>query len=162
MEIFEYNYVDLIVLILLVITSLIGASNGFIKEFLNFCVWTLSIIFALFLSNSFINFYLLELNIIISIMLFFVLFTLCFITFQIFNIYFFSDLNIINNGFLNKFLGFIFGLMKGSLLIFLIISGMIYLFYTTKDFPIFFEKSIFFETIKIYSIKVIEKIVNFI
>ena len=36
------------------------------------------------------------------------------------------------------------------------------LFYTTKDFPHFLKNSFFFEPIKTYSIKVIEKIVNFI
>ena len=47
-------------------------------------------------------------------------------------------------------------------LILLSTSGMIYLFYTTKDFPTFLKNSLFFEPIKVYSIKIIEKIVNFI
>ena len=49
-----------------------------------------------------------------------------------------------------------------DLFILLSTSGIIYLFYTTKDFPHFLKESLFFEPIKIYSIKVIEKIVNFI
>ena len=43
-------------------------------------------------------------------------------------------------------------------LILLSTSGVIYLFYTTKDFPQFFKNSLFFEPIKTYSIKVIEKL----
>ena len=77
--------------------------------------------------------------------------------------YFVGDLKyVINKYYVNNIFGFAFGLIKGVFFILLSTSGIIYLFYTTKDFPLFFKKSLFFETIKIYSIKVIEKIVNFI
>ena len=77
--------------------------------------------------------------------------------------YFFGDLkNIINSNFINNIFGLIFGFVKGLFLILLSTSGIIYLFYTTKDFPPFLKSSLFFEPIKIYSIKVIEKIINFI
>ncbi len=79
-------------------------------------------------------------------------------------IYFFvGDLqNLINKNYVNNFFGLIFGFIKGLFLILLSTSGIIYLFYTTKDFPPFLKNSLFFEPIKTYSIKVIEKIVNFI
>ena len=77
--------------------------------------------------------------------------------------YFFGDLkNIINSNYINNILGLIFGFVKGCFFILLSTSGIIYLFYTTKDFPHFLKKSLFFEPVKTYSIKVIEKIVNFI
>ena len=77
--------------------------------------------------------------------------------------YFFGDLkNIINGNYINRIFGFIFGFVKGLFLILLVVSGMIYLFYTTKDFPPFLKNSLFFEPIKTYSIKVIEIIINFI
>ena len=68
----------------------------------------------------------------------------------------------INSNYLNNIFGLIFGFVKGLFLILLSTSGMIYLFSTTEDFPNFLKNSFFFEPIKIYSIKVIEKIVNFI
>ena len=68
----------------------------------------------------------------------------------------------INSNYVNNVFGLAFGFIKGIFFILLITSGMIYLFYTTKDFPVFFKQSLFFEPIKTYSIKVIEKIVNFI
>ena len=70
--------------------------------------------------------------------------------------------NIINSNYINNIFGLIFGFVKGLFLILLSTSGIIYLFYTTKDFPPFLKNSLFFEPIKTYSIKVIEKIVNFI
>ena len=77
--------------------------------------------------------------------------------------YFFGDLNnMINSNFINNIFGSIFGFAKGLFLILLSTSGIIYLFHTTKDFPPFLKSSLFFEPIKIYSIKVIEKIINFI
>ena len=70
--------------------------------------------------------------------------------------------NLINKNYVNNIFGLIFGCVKGFFFIFLSTSGIIYLFYTTKDFPLFLKNSLFFEPIKTYSIKVIEKIVNFI
>ena len=64
--------------------------------------------------------------------------------------------------YINNIFGLIFGFVKGLFLILLSTSGVIYLFYTTKDFPPFFKNSLFFDPIKTYSIKVLEKIVNFI
>ena len=48
------NSIDLIVLFLLLTTSLIGLKNGFIKEFLNLFMWTLSILFSLLVINELI------------------------------------------------------------------------------------------------------------
>ena len=77
--------------------------------------------------------------------------------------YFIGDLkNILSLYYTNNIFGLIFGFVKGLFLILLITSGIIYLFYTTKDFPIFLKESVFFEPIKTYSIKVIEKIFDFI
>ena len=77
--------------------------------------------------------------------------------------YFVGDLKyVININYINNIFGFAFGFLKGVFFILLSTSGMIYLFYTTKDFPLFFKQSLLFETVKTYSIKVIEKIINFI
>ena len=163
MEFLNFHFIDWIILILLLITSLIGLNNGFIKEFLNFCIWTLSILFSFLLINKLLIFNLINPNVIFLIIVFFVLFLLSFIILKLIIYYFFGDLkNSINRNYVNNLFGLIFGFVKGFVFILLSTSGMIYLFYTTKDFPLFFKSSLFFEPIKTYSIKVIEKIVNFI
>ena len=159
----NFNYVDLIILILLLITSIIGLNNGFIKEFINFLIWTLSILFSFLIMNKLIFLNLVNPNIIFSMIIFFILFLLNFIVLKLLIHYFISDMkNIFSSHYINNIFGLIFGFTKGLFLILLSTSGVIYLFYTTKDFPQFFKNSLFFEPIKTYSIKVIEKIVNFI
>ena len=162
-EFSNLNFIDWIILSLLLATSLIGLSNGFIKEFLNFFIWTLSILFSLLVISKLTVANLIDQNIINTMIIFFFLVLIGFIILKLIIYYLVGDLkNIINENHLNKTFGLIFGFVKGLFLILLITSGTIYLFYTTKDFPTFLKKSLFFEPIKTYSIKVIEKIVNFI
>ena len=163
MEFLNFHLIDWIILILLLITSLIGLNNGFIKEFLNFFIWTLSILFSFLLINKLLIFNLIDPNVIFLMITFFILFLLSFITLKLIIFYFVGDLkNLINRNYVNNIFGLIFGFIKGFFFILLSTSGIIYLFYTTKDFPLFLKNSLFFEPIKTYSIKVIEKIVNFI
>ena len=163
MEFLNLNFIDWIILSLLLTTSLIGLNNGFVKEFINFFVWTLSILFSLLVISKLIIANLIDQNIIYTMIIFFIVVLISFIILKLIIYYLIGDLkNIINAYYFNKFFGLIFGFVKGLFLILLITSGIIYLFYTTKDFPIFLKNSLFFETIKIYSIKIIEKIVNFI
>ena len=163
MEFLNFHLIDWIILILLLITSLIGFNNGFIKEFLNFFIWTLSILFSFLLINKLLIFNLIDPNIIFLMITFFILFLLSFIILKLIVYYFVGDIkHLINKNYVNNIFGLIFGFVKGFFFILLSTSGIIYLFYTTKDFPLFLKNSLFFEPIKIYSIKVIEKIVNFI
>ncbi len=163
MEFLNLNYIDWVIFILLLITSIIGLNNGFIKEFLNFFVWTISILFSFLVTNKLLTSILAVQGIIFSIIIFLILFLFSFIIIKLIIYYFFGDLkNIINSNSINNIFGLMFGFLKGCFLILLTTSGMMYLFYTTKDFPPFLKKSLFFDTVKIYSIKVIEKIVNFI
>ena len=163
MEFLNFHFIDWIILILLLITSLIGLNNGFIKEFLNFFIWTLSILFSFLLINKLLIFNLINPNVIFLMIIFFILFLLSFIILKLIIYYFVGDLkNSINRNYVNNVFGLIFGFVKGFFFILLSTSGIIYLFYTTKDFPLFLKNSLFFEPIKTYSIKVIEKIVNFI
>ena len=162
-EFLNFHFIDWIILILLLITSLIGLNNGFIKEFLNFFIWTLSLLFSFLLINKLLILNLINSNVIFLIIIFFILFLLSFIILKLIIYYFVGDLkNLINRNYVNNLLGLIFGFVKGLFFILLSTSGIIYLFYTTKDFPLFLKNSLFFEPIKTYSIKVIEKIVNFI
>ena len=163
MEFLNFHFIDWIILILLLITSLIGLNNGFIKEFLNFFIWTLSILFSFLLINKILISNLINPNVIFLIIIFFILFLLSFIILKLIIYYFVGDLKYsINSNYVNSIFGLIFGFVKGFFFILLSTSGIIYLFYTTKDFPLFLKNSLFFEPIKTYSIKIIEKIVNFI
>ena len=163
MEFLNLNSIDWIIIILLLITSIIGLNNGFIKELINVLIWALSILFSLLVINNLLIFNLLVQNIIIMIVLFFILFIFSFIILKLIIYYFVNDLkNISTLYYINNIFGLIFGFVKGLFLILLSTSGVIYLFYTTKDFPPFFKNSLFFDPIKTYSIKVLEKIVNFI
>ena len=163
MEFLNFHLIDWIILILLLITSLIGFNNGFIQEFLNFFIWTLSILFSFLIINKLLIFNLIDPNVIFLMITFFILFLLSFIILKLIIYYFVGDLkNLINRNYVNNTFGLIFGFVKGFFFILLSTSGIIYLFYTTKDFPLFLKNSLFFEPIKTYSIKVIEKIVNFI
>ena len=163
MEFLNLNSIDLIIIILLLITSIIGLNNGFIKEVINVLIWAFSILFSLFVINNLLIFNLVAQNVIIMIAIFFILFIFSFIILKLIIYYFAGDLkNIFNLYYINNIFGLIFGFIKGLFLILLSTSGVIYLFYTTKDFPQFFKNSLFFEPIKTYSIKFIEKIVNFI
>ena len=163
MEFSSLNYIDWITLILILTTSLIGLNNGFIKEFFNFFIWTLSILFSFLIINKLLISNLINSNIIFLLVGFFISFLLSLIILKLTIYYFVGDLkNIISSNFVNNIFGLIFGFTKGLFLILLVTSGIIYLFYTTKDFPPFLKNSLFFEPIKTYSIKVIEKIVNFI
>ena len=163
MEFLNLNSIDLIIIILLLITSIIGLNNGFIKELINVLIWAFSILFSLIVINNLLIFNLVVQNVVTMIVIFFILFIFSFIILKLVIYYFVSDLkNVFTFYYINNIFGLIFGFVKGLFLILLSTSGVIYLFYTTKDFPQFFKNSLFFEPIKTYSIKVIEKIVNFI
>ena len=162
-EFLNLNSIDWIIIILLLITSIIGFNNGFVKEIINVLIWVLSILFSLLVINKLLIFNLLVQNVIFKIIFFFILLILSFIVLKIIIYYFVGDFkNIFTLYYINKICGLIFGFVKGLFLILLSTSGVIYLFYTTKDFPPFFKESLFFEPIKTYSIKIIEKIFNFI
>merc|ERR1711991_754003 len=113
--------------------------------------------------NKLLFFNLINPNVIFLMITFFILFLLSFIILKLIIYYFVGDLkHLINRNYVNNAFGLIFGFVKGLFFILLSTSGIIYLFYTTKDFPLFLKKSLFFEPIKTNSIKFIEKIVNFI
>ena len=146
-EFLNFHFIDWIILILLLITSLIGLNNGFIKEFLNFFIWTLSILFSFLLINNILIFNLINPNVIFLIIIFFILFLLSFIILKLIIYYFVGDFkNLINRNYVNNIFGLIFGFVKGFFFILLSTSGIIYLFYTTKDFPLFFKKLLIFWT----------------
>ena len=110
MEFLNFHFIDWIILILLLITSLIGLNNGFIKEFLNFFIWTLSILFSFLLINKLLIFNLINPNVIFLIIIFFISFLLIFILLKLIIYYFVGDLkNFINRNYVNNLFGLIFG-----------------------------------------------------
>ena len=120
MEFLNLNFVDWIIQILLLITSIIGLNNGFIKEFFNFFIWTLSIFFSFLIMNKLIVSNFIDINIIVSIITFFILFLFNFIILKLIIYYFVGDLkNSINRNYVNNIFGLIFGFVKGFFFILL-------------------------------------------
>ena len=70
MEFLNLNSIDWIIIILLLITSIIGLNNGFIKELINVFIWALSILFSLLVINNLLIFNLVVQNVIIMIVFF--------------------------------------------------------------------------------------------
>ena len=119
MEFLSVHFIDWIILVLLLITSLIGLNNGFIKEFLNFFIWTLSILFSFLLINKLLIFNLINPNVIFLMIIFFILFLISFIILKLIIYYFVGDLkNLINRNYVNNIFGLIFGFVKGFFLFF--------------------------------------------
>ena len=119
MEFLNFHFIDWIILILLLITSLIGLNNGFIKEFFNFFIWTLSILFSFLLINKLLIFNLIDPNVIFLMIIFFILFLLSFLILKLIIYYFVGDLkNLINKNYVNNIFGLIFGFVKGFFLFF--------------------------------------------
>ena len=76
------NYFDLIILSILFITSVMGFSNGFIREVMNLLVWLLSIKFSFLILNLLSNYLLFSDNIQATISVFLMLLLIWFIFFQ--------------------------------------------------------------------------------
>ena len=55
-EFLNLNSIDWIIIILLLITSIIGFNNGFVKEIINVLIWVLSILFSALLQNKNLGF----------------------------------------------------------------------------------------------------------
>ena len=103
MEFLNLNSIDWIILILLLVTSIIGLSNGFIKEFINFLIWILSILFSLFVLNKLIIFNLVDTNVIFLMIMFFIFFLLSFLILKLITYYFINDIrNILQNNYINS------------------------------------------------------------
>ena len=103
MEFLNFHFLDWIISILLLITSLIGLNNGFIKEFLNFFVWTLSILFTFLLINKLLILNLINSNVIFLIITFFILFLLSFLILKLMIYYFVGDLkDLLNRNYVNN------------------------------------------------------------
>ena len=70
MEFLNLNSIDLIIMILLLITSIIGLNNGFVNELINVLIWALSILFSLIVINNLLIFNLIVENVIFTIIIF--------------------------------------------------------------------------------------------
>ena len=99
-EFSNLNFIDWIMLSLILTTSLIGLNNGFIKEFLNFFIWTLSILFSLLVISKLIFANLIDQNIIYRMIIFFIIVLISFIILKLIFYYLVGDLkNMINDNF---------------------------------------------------------------
>ena len=103
MEFSNLNFIDWIVIGLLLTTSLIGLNNGFIKEFLNFFIWTLSLLFSLLVISKLLISNLIDQKIISSMITFFILVLISFIILKLIINYLIGDFkNMINSNYINN------------------------------------------------------------
>ena len=94
------NYFDLIILSILFITSVMGFSNGFIREVMNLLVWLLSITFSFLILNLLSNYLLVSDNILATISVFLMLLLISFIFFQFTIFFVFPEIKMIGSNIL--------------------------------------------------------------
>ena len=153
-----FSLVDLIVLIILILSSFIGYNNGFIKEILSLTIWVFSILTALLIFNKSINFFLIyyKKSILLDIISFLVPFCIFFILYSLFSKLIFNNVSELKNLVFNRFFGFLFGMLRGFSLIVISFAGLFYLFNTKENLPVIFNESFFFEPMKNFSIYILE------
>tara|TARA_B100000475_G_C14931164_1_gene287424 strand:- start:25 stop:528 length:504 start_codon:yes stop_codon:yes gene_type:complete len=149
-----FGVFDICIILILIISGIVGYHNGFVKEVINILIWLISIFTTfLFLDESikifstFIN-----AEIIVNIISFLIPLCIFFLIFIILFKIFFNNLNEISNFFIDRFLGFIFGILKGVFFVIFCFGGLIYLFNSKENFPNIISNSLLFEPVKNISI----------
>ena len=152
------TYVDIFFLLLIFLSGFIGFQNGFLKELLKLLIWIFSIMSSLLIFDetskiisNYTNAYIL-----IKIISFLMPLILIFIIYSILIKIFVFNINDSQNVFGNQIFGFLFGIIKGLLIVVLCFGGLMYLFNTKENFPEFFSQSLLFNPLKKFSIYVME------
>lgn len=156
------NFLDLIIIFILLVSSIIGFINGFIREIINLFFWLLTIIFSILFFNIFIDFYKINDNFLFSTSTFLILLIISFVFLKLIIFFMFPEIKEFRINYVDRLFGLIIGFSKGLSLLVFSISIIIYLFYTTQDFPEIFENSVLFKFLKNYSVKFMELIIELI
>ena len=91
-------------------------------------------------------------EIIVNIISFLAPLCIFFLVFVILFKIFFNNLNEISNFFIDKVLGFMFGILKGFFFVVFCFGGLIYLFNSKENFPNIISNSLLFQPVKNISI----------
>ena len=160
----QFAIFDFILFFILITSSFVGYHNGLFKELLSVFIWFVSILTTfLFIEDiSFLFYQVIKTEIIVQICSFLIPLSLFFILFSILFKFLFENLKEISNFKLNKFLGLVFGFIKGFSLIIFCFGGLVYLFNSSENFPKIFVDSYFFEPVKLISIKALEYLFSII
>ena len=149
-----FGVFDICIILVLIISGIVGYHNGFVKEIINILIWLISIFTTfLFLDESikifsaFVN-----THIIVNIISFLIPLCIFFLIFFILFKLFFNNLTEISNFFLDRLLGFLFGIFKGVLFVIFCFGGLIYLFNSKENFPNMISNSLLFKPVKNISI----------
>ncbi len=156
------NFLDLIIIFILLVSSIIGFINGFIREIINLFFWLLTIIFSILFFNIFIDFYKINDNFLFSTSTFLILLIISFVFLKLIIFFMFPEIKEFRINYVDRLFGLIIGFSKGLFLLVFSISIIIYLFYTTQDFPEIFENSVLLKFLKNYSVKFMELIIELI
>ena len=149
-----FGVFDICIILILIISGIVGYHNGFVKEVINILIWLISIFTTfLFLDESikifstFIN-----AEIIVNIISFLIPLCILFLIFIILFKIFFNNLNEISSFFIDRLLGFMFGIIKGVFFVVFCFGGLIYLFNSKENFPNIISNSLLFQPVKNISI----------
>lgn len=156
------NSLDLIIILILFVSSIIGFINGFIREIINLFFWLLTIIFSILFFNIFIDFFKINDNFLFSASTFLIFLITSFVFLKLIIFFLFPEIKEFRINYIDRLFGLIIGFSKGLALLVFSISIIIYLFYTTQDFPEIFENSLLFKFLKNYSVKFMELIIELI
>ena len=158
LEDLHFAVFDFILLFILITSSFVGYHNGLLKEIVSILIWVVSILTTfLFIDQSSYLFYkIIKTEIIVQVCSFLIPLSIFFVFFSILFKFLFDNLIEILNFKLNKFLGLVFGIIKGFTLIVFCFGGLVYLFNSSENFPNIFVDSYFFEPVKLISINALE------
>ena len=140
MEIFNniyFNIIDILILIIILVSCMVATFRGFIKEIFSILSWVLSLFVAFNLFNKFklelIDY--ISQKIIIDIIAFSFPFLTTLLISHLISKWLSPKFNFSEILFLDKVLGFLFGALRGTLIVVLLYFGFLYLIGKEKKIP---------------------------
>ena len=140
MEIFNniyFNIIDILILIIILVSCMVATFRGFIKEIFSILSWVLSLFVAFNLFNKFklelIDY--ISQKIIIDIIAFSFPFLTTLLISHLISKWLSPKFNFSEILFLDKVLGFLFGALRGILIVVLLYFGFLYLIGKEKKIP---------------------------
>ena len=149
-----FGVFDICIILILIISGIVGYHNGFVKEVINILIWLISIFTTFLFLDESIKIFATFINaeIIVNIISFLAPLCIFFLVFVILFKIFFNNLNEISNFFIDRVLGFMFGILKGFFFVVFCFGGLIYLFNSKENFPNIISNSLLFQPVKNISI----------
>ena len=153
---------DIIIFIIIILSSFTAAWRGLTKEFTTILVWVISIILSnlsytklIPYTEPFLKIYI-DFQLIISIINWIIPFFICLITLTIVNVFFVSKLISPINFIIDSFLGLIFGIFRGIFIVCIIYLSLIFIVGNENSLPNDIKSSYSLSITRNISTKIIE------